>query len=309
MKRLGAIEGPEGLQLLNNPVCTVGVFDGVHRGHRQLLYELAVWANAAAGESCVITFEKHPLEILRGIDVPAILTPKNRLLELERHGVDAVALIAFESIQDLPAGEFLSRLKNAGCTRVLQGFDSRIGHDRAGPVELPAVAEGLGVELRIASPVLGKDGEKIGSRFIRDAIRRGDLEAAANVLGRPYCLRGEVVHGAGRGKGLGTATANLDVSGHVLPPDGVYLVRVFRGALTAAGVANLGVRPTFGEGGARGLEVHVPEWSGDMYGDVLEVRLGRRLRDEKKFRSAEELKDQIARDLADLAQAVAAGEI
>lgn len=309
MKRLDAIEGVEGLALLNNPVCTVGVFDGVHRGHRQLLYELAVWAKAADGESCVVTFERHPLEILRGIDVPAILTPKNRLLELERHGVDAVVLIAFQSIRDLSAGEFLIKLKKAGCTRVLQGFDSRMGHDRAEPAELPAIAEGLGIELRIASRVAGKDGVKIGSRFIRDAIRRGDLEAAANALGRPYCLRGEVVHGAGRGRDLGTATANLDVSGQVLPPDGVYLVRVFHGALTAPGVANLGVRPTFGEGGARGLEVHVPQWSGDMYGDVLEVRLGRRLRDEKKFRGAEELKKQIARDLADLAQAVAAGEI
>ena len=298
----------DGLSELDAPVCTVGVFDGVHRGHRQLLYELSVWAQAVNGQSCVITFLRHPLETLRSIEVSAILTPENRRLEFERHGVDAVVLIAFESIQDLTATEFLERLKGVGCTRVLLGFDGRIGCDRAGPAELPAIAEKLGVELRTASPVLDKDGSKIGSRFIRDAIQRGDLEAAANVLGRPCSLRGEVVHGAGRGKELGVATANLDVSGQVLPPDGVYLVRVFRRPDTAAGVANLGVRPTFG-GGARGLDVHVPQWSGDMYGDFLEVRIGRRLRDEKKFADAAELKEQIVRDLQQLAQAVADGDI
>lgn len=306
MKRF---EGVDGLEPLKNPVCTVGVFDGVHRGHRQLLYELVVWAKAVDGESCVITFRRHPLETLKGIEVPAILALENRLLELERHGVDAVVLLDFEDVQPLTAEEFLSRTKaRLDCTHVLLGFDSRIGKDRCGAAELPAVGERLGVEVRIASPVLDKDGNKIGSRFIREAIRTGHLDAAANVLGRPYSLRGEVIHGAGRGKDLGTATANVDVSGQVLPPDGVYLVRVFRGAETAAGVANLGVRPTFG-GGERGLEVHVPQWSGDLYGEVLEVRLGRRLRDEQKFANAAELKEQIAKDLAELAQAVADGEI
>ena len=311
MRRL---EGLKGLSpgVLAEPVCAVGVFDGVHRGHRQLLYELRVWAKSVSGEACVITFPRHPLTVLKGIEVPAILTLENRLEEFEREGVEAVALLDFEEIRDLGPAEFVQTVlvEGLGCKRLLMGFDSRIGKNRRGtPENLPALARRLGVEVRIASPVFDKQGAKIGSRFVRDAIGRGDLAAAANALGRPYCLRGEVVHGSGRGKGLGAATANVAIDKQVLPPDGVYLVRIFRGAETAPAIANLGVRPTFGEGGARHLEVHVPGWTGDHYGEVLEVRLVRYLRPEAAFEGVEELRAQIARDLDAWDRAVAQGEI
>lgn len=294
------------------PVCAVGVFDGVHRGHRQLLYELCVWARSVSGTPFVITFDRHPLEVLKGIPVPEILTLENRLLELERHGVEAVLLLDFAAVKDLPAEAFLREvlLDRIGCQRLLLGFDSHIGKGRDGtPATLPDIGASLGIEVRIASRVVDKDGLKIGSRVVRQAIQAGDLKLAANVLGRPVTLRGHVIRGAGRGRGLGTATANLDVGSQVLPPDGVYLVRVFRGAETAPGVANLGVRPTFEKEGARTLEVHVPGWTGEMYGDTLEVRLVRRLRAERRFDDPEALKAQIQRDLGALAQAVEDGEV
>jgi riboflavin kinase/FMN adenylyltransferase len=308
------IEGFDALEpgAFHLPVCSVGVFDGVHRGHRQLLYELRVWAQAVGGEACVITFPRHPLEILKEIEVAPILTLENRLLELERHEVDAAVLLDFASIRGLGAEEFLKKviLERMGCSRLLLGFDSHVGKDRSGgPANLPSLGKKLGMEVRVASPVLDKEGRKIGSSSIRRAIAGGDLPAAANVLGRPVSLRGEVIPGARRGSRLGIATANLDVAGQVLPPDGVYLVRVFRGAETAPAVANLGVRPTFENGGARLLEVHVPGWSGEMYGEVLEVRLVRRLRDERQFESAAELRQQIAEDLKALKRAMAEGEI
>lgn len=306
------IEGLQGAAALKDPVCAVGVFDGVHRGHRQLLYELHLWASSVEGDACVVTFASHPLEVLRGIQVLPILSLENRLLEFERHGVDAAVVLDFAAVKDLGAEEFLKEivLEGLGCRRLLLGFDSHLGRNReGGPDNLPALGKRLGIEVRVASPVLDKSGAKIGSSSIREDIQAGDLAAAANTLGRPVALRGRVVHGDGRGTGIGVATANLDVGGQVLPPDGVYLVRVFHDGRTAPAVANLGVRPTFGAGGARVLEVHVPGWSGELYGDALEVRMVRRIREEREFASAAALKEQIARDLEVLAQAVEAGEV
>jgi riboflavin kinase/FMN adenylyltransferase len=296
---------------LREPVATVGVFDGVHRGHRQLLYELNVWARAVGGESCVLTFQRHPLEVLRGEPVPSLLTLENRLLEFERHAVDATVVLDFAAVRDFGPREFLEEVLvgRLGCRRLLLGFDSRIGRDRSGDAAVVREAgRALGVEVRVASAVLDREGRKIGSSAIRDAIRRGDLDRAANLLGRPFTLRGPVVKGAGRGKGLGIPTANIAVEGQLLPPDGVYLVRVFRGGETAAAVANLGVRPTFGEG-ARTLEVHIPGWGGDLLGQTLEVRPVKRLREERRFADVAALKAQIAADLEALARAMARGEI
>jgi len=293
-------------------VSTIGVFDGVHRGHRQVLYELNAWARAAGAASCVITFTRHPAEVLHGRALPMILSLKHRLQEFERLGVDAAAVLDFAAVQELDPQAFLREvlLGRLGCRRLLLGFDSRIGKDRAGDASnLPALGAPLGVEVRIASRVADREGRKIGSSAIRDAILGGALEAAANMLGRPVALRGRVVPGAGRGKGLGTATANLDVEGELLPPDGVYLVRVFCGAETAPGVANLGRRPTFGAEGERAFEVHVPGWTGEKYGETFEVRLVRRIRPEIRFPDATALRAQIARDLEELARAVASGEV
>jgi riboflavin kinase/FMN adenylyltransferase len=307
-------EGLEALRpgALRDPVCTVGVFDGVHRGHRQVLYELVAWARATGGESCAMTFSRHPAVVLGGLDVPPILSVRHRLVEFERHGVDAAVVLEFESVRELSPEAFLREVLvgRLGCRRLLLGYDSRIGKGGAGDARtLPPVAAAAGVELRIASRVTDRAGRKISSSAIREAIRTGDLETAANMLGRPHALYGRVVRGAGRGRSLGTATANLDVGGELLPPDGVYLVRVFRRGVTAPGVANLGVRPTFGPGGLRTLEVHVPGWEGDLLGEELEVRLVRKIRDERAFESPDALKAQVAADLAELRRAVAAGEI
>ena len=311
MKRFNGLESVRP-GLLREPVCAIGVFDGVHRGHRQLIYELVVWAQSVGGECCILTFDRHPLVVLDGVVVPAILSLEARLIELERHGVDAVVVADFAKLKDLGPEAFLADVArdHLGCRRLLLGFDSHLGKDRrGGPTTLVAMGDALGIEVRIASRVLDHHGAKIGSRAIRAAILAGDLERGANLLGRPYSVRGEVIRGAGRGKGLGTATANLGVSGQLLPPHGVYLVRVFRRGETAPGVANLGVRPTFGFGGARTLEVHVPGWSGEMYGEQLDVRLIRRLRDERRFEHVAELRAQIAADLEALAEAVANGEV
>ncbi len=303
--------GLAALEPLDRGVGTVGVFDGVHRGHRQLLYELTVWARSVGGTPFAVTFDRHPIEVLRGETVPLILPLPERLEELGRHGVQNTAVLGFEEIRSLDAAAFLNDVLRArlACGRFLLGFDSRLGCDRADARALPEIASARGVEVRIASPVLDREGQKIGSSAIRAALRAGDLERAANLLGRPYAIRGVVERGAGRGTKLGTATANLPVAGRALPPDGVYLVRVFWRDKTAGAVANLGVQPTFGTGNERRLEVHVPGWNEDLYGENLEVRLVRQLRPERRFESANALKAQIAADLDALAQALASGDI
>lgn len=271
-----------------------------------------MWARATGGESAVLTFDRHPLEVLKGERVPMLLTLENRLLEFERHGVDAAVVLDFAAIRPLNPREFLEQvlLGRLGCRRLLLGFDSRIGKDRSGDAARVREEGGpLGIEVRVASPVLDKDGRKIGSSAIREAIRRGDLDRAANLLGRPMTLRGPVVKGAGRGTKLGIPTANVDVGEGIVPPDGVYLVRVFRGGETAPAVMNVGVRPTFQGSGGRTVEVHVPGWSGDFVGEALEIRPVRLLRPERKFESPEALRTQIEKDLDALAKAVARGEI
>jgi riboflavin kinase/FMN adenylyltransferase len=297
---------------LKDPVATIGVFDGVHRGHRQLLYELAVWARATGGESVVLTFDRHPLEVLKGEKIAPLLTLENRLLEFERHGIDATVLVDFAAVRALSPQAFLEAVirDRLGCRRLLLGFDSHIGKDRTGDTtRVREVGARLGIEVRVASAVLDKDGRKIGSSAIREAVQEGDLDRAANLLGRPWTLRGRVVHGAGRGTGLGFPTANVDTGEQLLPPDGVYLARVFRGAETAPAVMNLGLRPTFGGSGGRVLEVHVPGWKGDFTGEALEIRPVRFLRGEQRFESAAALREQIEADLRALAQAVAKAEV
>jgi len=301
-----------GADALRDPVCTVGVFDGVHRGHRQVFYELRAWADAVRGETCVLTFSRHPIEVLRNTTIPLLMSNEQRLNEFSRHGMDAALVLEFGLVKDLSPEQFLTTVirDGLGCRRMLLGFDSHIGRDRAGDsTTLPGLGASLGIEVRVASRVLDQAGQKVGSSAIRKAIASGNLESASAMLGHPVTVRAEVRHGAGRGRDLGAATANLSVDHLVVPPDGVYLVRVFHGGETAAAIANLGVRPTFGDGGPRVLEVHIPGWQGDLYGETLEVRIVRFLRPEQRFENADALRAQIRLDLAELKRAADSGEL
>jgi riboflavin kinase/FMN adenylyltransferase len=296
---------------LRAPVCTIGVFDGVHLGHQRLLGELRAWAGEVGGEACVLTFEVHPANVLRGIEIPLVMGLEQRLLELERQGIEAAVVLDFTAIRNLSPADFLRSivLEKLGCRRFLLGFDSRVGRGGAGDVRtLPDTGREVGVEVRIGEPLRDDGGRKVGSSALRAAVGRGDLGGAARLLGRPMSLAGRIVRGAGRGASLGTSTANLEVENGILPPDGVYLVRVRSGDEEAPGVANLGVRPTFGAG-SRTFEVHVPGWTGERYGEFVEADLVRRLRDERRFQGPADLRRQIAADLEALHRAVAAGEI
>ncbi len=294
-----------GLESLPDPslrACTItwGVFDGVHRGHQHVLNHLAGWAARRKSPSAVITFDRHPAEVLRGIDVPLICPLEERLELIGRCGIDILLVLSFtRAFSETPATAFVGDLVigKIGAGAILLGHDSHFGKDRAGDVTmLRAVAGRLGVEVRACDPEI-HGGQPISSSLIREAVARGGLDEARAMLGRPFSLHGVVVAGEGRGRTIGIPTANLALRHKVRPPRGVYAVDVPLEHVYG-GVANLGTRPTFHEQGAESLEVHLLDYAGPpLYGRDLEVRFVARLRDEMKFSGPGELVKQIRADI------------
>jgi riboflavin kinase / FMN adenylyltransferase len=282
----------------------IGVFDGVHRGHREVIGAATAGAAVDGGSSVVLTFDPHPAVVLRPDKAPAILTStqtKTRLLAERK--VDAVLLHPFNrEVAGCRARDFIESLVSA-CAPLAQiavGWDWTFGRNREGDT---AMLRSLAEELGFAATVLDAvhdGGRIISSTAIRAALADGDVAQAARLLGRGHSVAATVSTGCQLGRQLGFPTANLPVEGMevLLPPNGVYAVRA-SGAdgRLLDGVANLGVRPTVDTGSVRLLEVHLFDYSGDLYGKELRVSFIDRLRPEMKFDGIEALKTQIAADL------------
>ena len=283
-------------------VVTWGVFDGVHRGHRKVIEALVRWAEELGAPALVLTFDRHPAEVLRGTRVP-LVCPLERRLELIGHlGVRAAIVLPFTlEFSKTTAEEFVRDLVRGrlGARAVLLGHDSHFGRDRAGDVKtLERVADGLGMEVRTCAPELHR-GRPMSSSLVREAVRAGNLEEAEAILGRPFALYGTVVKGEGRGASIGIPTANLALDHDLRPPPGVYAVEVPLDGRLHVGGANLGRRPTFHpEGAPESVEIHLLDYSGPpLLGRRLEARLRARVRDERKFSGPEELVRQVRSDL------------
>jgi riboflavin kinase / FMN adenylyltransferase len=281
---------------------TVGTFDGVHRGHQDVLARLVARARAARLPSLLVTFEPHPLEVLNPAAAPALLTTRDeKLAALEPTGLDYVAILPFDAaLAALPAEEFVDRilLRTFRMRALLIGHDHGFGRGREGDVD---TLRGLGAErsfdVEVVAPVQGSDGRPISSSVIRRAVAAGDLDTAAEALGRIYALRGPVVAGEGRGRSLGYRTVNVEPESRrkLLPPDGVYAVDVQTAQGRFGGMLNLGGRPTFDDA-RRTIEAHLFDAGGDFYGDVVQVGFVSRLRDTKRFDRPEALMLQLADD-------------
>jgi riboflavin kinase/FMN adenylyltransferase len=282
---------------------TIGVFDGVHLGHRAMLDPLIEGARSSGGRSAVVTFDPHPARIVAPRHEPMLLTPgSERLRLLAELGIDTVLVLRFdEEFSRLSARAFLDLVLAARFARpcLFVGHDQRLGRGReagAGEIERLGADLGIGV-VRVPERRLGD--EILSSSSIRDAVRRGDLDRAARGLGRPFSVSGTVVSGDGRGLRIGFPTANLDLDVlQILPPEGVYLGVAGFGGSERPAVADIGRRPTFGGAGLR-TEVHVLDFEGDIRGARLEFAPARRLRGEINFRSSKELTDAIAADVAE----------
>ena len=291
----------EALPSLKRPVATLGTFDGVHLGHQRVIGETVEWAKAQGGESVVLTFDRHPRRVILG-QAPALITSvEHRLVLFERLGVDAAAVLRFDpdmaerSAEDFAQSVFFDWLHAAG---IILGFDCAFGKDRRGDVALlKRMGSQSGVEVRSCPPV-EIDGAPISSTAVREAIERGDLDAAGVMLGRPLSLMGTVVRGTGVGRELGFPTANLDLHHEAKPPDGVYLTHAFVGQVALPSLTNIGTRPTLHKAAdaASVVEVYIEGVDRPLYGQDIEVQFVRKLREEIAFASAAELARQMAED-------------
>ncbi|MGE4564484.1 MAG: riboflavin biosynthesis protein RibF [Victivallaceae bacterium] len=286
----------------------IGVFDGVHRGHQLLLSELVAMARRTGASPVAMTFAPHPRAVLFPHDPPKQLMPlPERLQWLKYYGAEEVAVIHFSpDFAALPAGEFLSRLLDfpAEITGICVGASWRFGAGAEGDAGLLKEWTAARHIEFIPVPELSIDGIVVSSSAIRRAITAGRLAEAEKLLGRPYRLTGVVEHGYNvAGRALSRPTANVRPAIGVLPPDGVYAGRAFVDGRAYLAAINLGVSPTFGwTGGERRLEVHLLDFTGDLYGNVIGIELVSYLRPERTFAGAEELKVQIEQDIAAIRQ-------
>lgn len=283
-------------------VMTVGTFDGVHLGHHRVLEEIAERARRSGRRSLLVTFEPHPLEIVNPSAAPPLLTLAHERREvLAQSELDAVVFLPFtHELSRLSPEEFIRLLiRRYHLRELVVGFDHGMGRGRVGDV---AVLRELGRRLDVVVDVVDAvtvDGRSVSSTLIRRAVAGGDLATAARFLGRAYSLTAPVVPGAGRGRTIGYRTVNLELPDDrkLLPPDGVYAVRVEWGRGTSGGMMHQGPRPTFGDA-RRSLEVHLFDGAPELYGHMVKLRWVARLRDVQTFPSPEALKRQLDKDFA-----------
>ena len=279
---------------------TVGMFDGIHLGHRAVLSEVATRAAATGRRGVLVTFDPHPLRILRPADAPRLLTtPREKQEILEGTGLEVAVLRFTEELAGYDPERFVDEvlLESIGTEELVIGDDHGVGRGRAGDVQmLEQLGEERGFSVAVVEPV-DSGSERISSSRVRAALHEARLAEAAACLGRPYSLRGVVVRGDGRGRGIGFPTANLAVQGadKLVPPEGIYghvRDRAFAGAL------HLGPRPTF-EGAPPSVELHLIDFDEDIYGVDLRVDFLEYLRGVEPFESVEALVAQIEQDVDD----------
>jgi riboflavin kinase / FMN adenylyltransferase len=282
-------------------VVALGIFDGVHLGHRAILGTALGLARAAGLEAVACTFDPHPMEVLQPSRAPqSITTLDERLALIGETGVDAIVVLAFT--RELAAVEPEAFVKDVLLERlrareIVVGYNHRFGRGARGDARLlEDLAGRSGFQAHVVPPMT-VDGAPVSSSEVRAALQRGDVTAAARALGRPYSIAGPVTSGAGRGRTLGFPTANVASDRPALVARGVYWGRLHVEGRPYSAVVNVGVRPTFGET-TLAVEAHLLDFSGDLYGRQVRLDFLDRLREEMRFPSVDELKAQVARDIA-----------
>ncbi|MSR35337.1 MAG: bifunctional riboflavin kinase/FAD synthetase [Gemmatimonadetes bacterium] len=306
------IDEPCGIPSDRGTVVTVGTFDGVHRGHWEVLQEISRRAAATGRRSVLLTFHPHPLSIVRPEQAPPLLTtPSEKKEILVESGIDYAVFLGFNlALSRYEPRRFVEEVLvgRLGVEELVIGHDHGFGRGRSGDAEtLRVIGSEMGFAVDVVPPVIAA-GRPISSSDIREALQAGDVEGAARGLGRPYGLRGLVVHGDGRGRELGFPTANLEVasSDKLIPVSGIYAVRAVTRSGTFDGALHLGPRPTF-PGATPTIEVHLLDWKGDLYGQDVRVDFVRRLREVRPFDSVAALIVQMKEDIQEARRALAAG--
>lgn len=287
-----------------NAVITIGNFDGVHIGHQALFYEVIEKAHLLEGTSIAMTFEPHPLRVLRQNNRPPLITLLEQKVELiERSGIEVLVCVPFtRQFAAIPADLFVEELlvRKIGMRAIVVGEDYAFGQNRQGDIELlKSLAPRLGYEVLVTSMVRTVRGvsERISSTAIRELVLAGNVELACKMLGRRFQVRGTVIPGRDRGgRLLGVPTANLALEDELFPKSGIYAVTAEVRGHSRLGVANIGYSPTFDDRQFT-VEVHILDFHESIYGEKVRVNFVRRLRDEMRFEDIEALRQQIETDI------------
>jgi riboflavin kinase/FMN adenylyltransferase len=288
---------------LRGGAVSIGNFDGVHQGHARIVETLHAQAAAVGGPSIVFTFDPHPVRLLRPNEVPPPLTWSDRKADLIRE-LDVDGMVVYptdEKLLALTPQEFFRQIvvEQLGARAMVEGPNFFFGKDRAGDIEvLRSLCAASDITLEVVQP-LTVGTEYVSSSRIRRLIEAGDVGQAAEMLTRPYRIRGMVTHGAGRGAKLGFPTANIDAIDTILPAIGVYAGWAFFGNERWPAAVNIGPNPTFGEDRLK-VEAHLIGYSGSLYGQPLEVDFLARVRETRRFASVEELQQQLASDVREV---------
>lgn len=288
---------------LRGGAVSIGNFDGVHQGHARIVETLHAQAAAVGGPSIVFTFDPHPVRLLRPNEVPPPLTWSDRKADLIRE-LDVDGMVVYptdEKLLALTPREFFRQIvvEQLGARAMVEGPNFFFGKDRAGDIEvLRSLCAASDITLEVVQP-LTVGTEYVSSSRIRRLIETGDVGQAAEMLTRPYRIRGMVTHGAGRGAKLGFPTANIDAIDTILPAIGVYAGWAFFGNERWPAAVNIGPNPTFGEDRLK-VEAHLIGYAGSLYGQPLEVDFLARVRETRRFASVEELQQQLASDVREV---------
>lgn len=290
---------------MSGQVVTIGVYDGVHLGHRALIAEACAIGRSLQSPTVVLTFDRHPAQLVSPGRAPCLLTDLDQKLELLRaSGVDDVEVLAFDEVRRQESAEDFVReilVAQMSARAVVVGRDFHFGNARRGNVDvLREMGTELGFEVHGVDLVPGADGQVMSSTRVRALLAAGEVTAAAELLGRQHEVRGNVVRGDGRARDLGAPTANIDVPPDIcLPAEAIYAGWYERpdGPVHPAAIS-LGRRPTFyGESGALVLEAHLLDFVGDLYGESAKLRFVKRIRSQESYADPEQLRRQMAFDL------------
>lgn len=281
-------------------VISVGNFDGLHLGHQRILGAVVERARATGDLAAVVTFDPHPMKVLRPQQAPLLVqTLSQRLDGFASFGIDAALVVHFDlALAAVPASEFVRTLlvETLRVSQILVGANFRFGHRQQGTVALlDEMGEQFGFSVQTVDPVV-INGEVVSSTLVRRAIAEGRAGDAARLLGRPFALTGEIVRGSGRGSTIVFPTLNLAPEQELLPKTGVYATEAVLRGQTYRAATNVGFRPTF-KGTHLSIETHLFDFSDTVTDGRLEVRFRERLRDERKFNGPQELREQIAADI------------
>ncbi len=292
--------GTDNANILRSTVLTLGVFDGLHLGHQKIIQKVVSRAKAVIAVPTVITFDPHPRAVLYPENAPPLLqTLDQRLANFEVLGIEQVIVIRFnQEFANQNAEVFLRNIvhERLQAKEVFLGKGFAFGKNRGGNIEL---LKKISAELGFCAdevPEITVRGQRISSSKIRELLADGKINFARRMLGRPYGVEGQIIHGDQRGRTIGFPTANLKPRNRVIPKYGVYATANLIDGKWRRSITNVGVRPTFTGDKEPSIESYIFDFDGDLYGDVLRVRFLHRIRDERKFSGIEELKNQIEKD-------------